>query len=364
MIRIESLSVSFGSFRIEDVSLDVPSGEALLVLGPSGAGKSLLLETVLGIKRPERGKVFIDGVDVTYRAPEERGVAYLPQDVALFPHLSVRENILFGVRARNVSGDHTESILRIVDLLGIGPLLERRDVRTLSGGERQRVALARALMVRPRVLFLDECFSSLDAPIRSQLQEQLRALKRSFGLTVFQVTHDQEEAFLLGDQVAVLMEGRLEQVGTPEDVYARPANLRVARFMLMRNLFRARPVEMRGHHLICSAAGLEFAASVPDGRSPKIHYLGFPPSEVELIHANGTPPPEYAVNLFEARVVEMVNLGHRKTVRLRIDAPEDLLVECAVLHRVAQASPLCVGDRVRVHVHPEAIVCLPDTNES
>ena len=207
MIRVESLSARFGDFQLRDITLDVEAGSSLVVLGPSGAGKTLLLETVLGLRRMQQGRVLIDGRDVSSLPPEERGVSYLPQDVALFPHLSVRKNILFGAGARQFKHDASVELAKLVRLLDIGRLLDRRDVRSLSGGEAQRVALARALVVRPRILLLDECFSSLDVPLRRQLREEFRQLRHSLDVTVALVTHDQEEAFLLGDQVAVLMTG-------------------------------------------------------------------------------------------------------------------------------------------------------------
>lgn len=236
MIRLRDVSVGYGAFRIHKLSLHVDSGESVVLLGPSGAGKTLLLETILGLKPLESGAIEIDGRDVTHGKPEDKGVAYMPQDVALFPHLSVRENIVFGRRVRGELAGLDTDLTRFVELLGIGHLLHRRSVRTLSGGERQRVALARALIVKPRVLFLDESFSALDAHVRWQLQEEFRKLQRTLGLTVIYVTHSQEESFLLGDRVAVLMDGALEQVAPPEVLFRKPRNVRLARFLRLRNL--------------------------------------------------------------------------------------------------------------------------------
>lgn len=358
MIRVESLCARFGTFRIDDVSLQVPPGNALVLLGPSGAGKSLLLETILGIKRPERGRVFIDGRDVTAVPPEERGIAYMPQDVALFPHLSVRENILFGLRARGVRRGWDKDLDEIAGLLDIESLLDRHSVRTLSGGERQRVALARALIVRPRVLFLDECFSALDAPIRVQLQEQLRNLKRSLSLTVFHVTHDQEEAFLLGDKVAIIMAGKIQQVATPDELYAQPASVQVARFLMMRNLFPASVRTTSGEHLICDVNGLEFAAARPPIMPQGSFHLGFHPAEVTVRSANGSTPPEGVPNVYRGRVVDAVELGHRRHIRVRLDAPTPLEIDCAL-------PPGCVcrlpreREVVEAEIPPSRIRCLP-----
>ena len=234
MIQAEGLHACFGGFHLQGVDFAVEPGESFFVLGPSGAGKSLLLEALLGIRHPCRGRVLLGGQDVTRAPPEQRQVAYVPQDLALFPHLSVRENLLFGLRARGrQQAEASQRLEHWVNLLDLHGVVDRREVGTLSGGERQRVALARALINDPRVLFLDEPFSALDAALRRRLQIEFRELQKRHEVTVIQVTHDPEEAFLMADRMAILMAGRIEQVGTPAELYNRPANLHVARFLML-----------------------------------------------------------------------------------------------------------------------------------
>ena len=237
MIRIENVVAHYGSFALENVDLAIEEGETFVLLGPSGAGKTLFLETVLGIKPPDQGRILLDGRDISHALPEDRGFSYLPQDLALFPHLSVRRNIAFGLSVRHApSSTIAERVNRIAELLGIGHLLGRRDVRSLSGGEKQRVALARALVVEPRVLFLDEPFSALDPATRRQLHVEFRGIWQRLGLTTILVTHDQDEAATLADRLAVIMGGRIQQCSAPADAFDRPANLAAARFLVVENI--------------------------------------------------------------------------------------------------------------------------------
>jgi thiamine transport system ATP-binding protein len=232
MLEIENVTVGFGErLALDDVSLDTAKGEVVGVLGPSGSGKSTLLRVVAGLQQPDRGRVLLDGLDLAHVPPHRRGIGMVFQDHALFDHLDVRGNVAFGLRMR---GDRPEEIAgrvgQALDLVGLSGL-ERRSVRTLSGGEQQRVALARALAPEPRVLLLDEPLGSLDRRLRDRLLDDLEALFAELAVTALYVTHDQAEAFALGDRVAVLREGRIVQAGTPDEVWAHPADEDVARFV-------------------------------------------------------------------------------------------------------------------------------------
>lgn len=356
MIRVEGLSVRFGPFHLQDISLEVKEGECFVLLGPSGAGKTLLLESILGVRRPERGRVLLDGRDITHRPPEERGIGYVPQDLALFPHLSVKENILFGPKVRRMSKAEVERELeRWAEWLNLHPFLHRTDVRTLSGGEKQRVALARALIVRPRILFLDEPFASLDAAIRRELQVQFRSLQRTLGVTFFQVTHDHEEAFLMGDRIGILMEGRLEQVGTPEEIRRRPANLRVARFLLMQNLFEARVERMVGEQMECSLGPLRMLVAAPQALRPGQRvFLGIWPEEVWLAHPDRPLPPARRVNLFLGRVEDILNLGTHQWLQVRVPSPNGIGIGVALSPLAFRSIRPRIGEEVRLQMPPEA----------
>jgi iron(III) transport system ATP-binding protein len=220
-----------GAAAVREVSLALGQGQILALLGPSGSGKTTTLRMLAGFETPDAGRVVVGGEDVTPLDPVRRRIGMVFQHYALFPHLDVGENVAFGLEALGVRG--VERARRVAEALALADLagFERRRVTQLSGGQQQRVALARALAPEPRVLLLDEPLSNLDPALRERTRRELRAVIRRVGITTVLVTHEQEEAFDLGDQVAVLRQGRLEQAGTPEELYAEPANAFVARFV-------------------------------------------------------------------------------------------------------------------------------------
>ena len=231
-LSLEKIRKAFGAKDVlNDVSLDVETGELLAILGPSGCGKSTLLRVVAGLLRADRGTVRIAGREMNGVPPRDRGIGFVFQDYALFPKMTVRDNIAFGLRVRGVpSGDRNRKTSGMLELVGLAEEADQ-SVETLSGGQRQRVALARALAVSPSLLLLDEPLSALDIKVRERLRREIAAVQRKVGITTLIVTHDQEEAMELGDRIAVMNEGRLEQVASPRDVYQVPATEFVAKFI-------------------------------------------------------------------------------------------------------------------------------------
>ena len=232
MLRAEEITVRFdGTPALDGATLDVADGEVVTVLGPSGSGKTTLLRVVSGLQPPDAGRVLLDGRDLAGVPPHLRGVGLVFQDHALFPHRDVLGNVSFGLRMRGDPAEQIASRAReLLELVGLAGY-ERRSVATLSGGEQQRVALARALAPEPRVLLLDEPLGSLDRPLRERLLDDLGRLFDELDTTAVYVTHDQAEAFALGDRVAVMRAGRVEQVGEPDELWAHPASTEVARFL-------------------------------------------------------------------------------------------------------------------------------------
>ena len=231
MIRLSGLTVRVGGFTLEDISFEVPSGGYGLVIGPSGSGKTTLLEAVAGHVRPLRGRVELHGADVTALPPERRGVGFVYQRYYLFPHLDVRDNIRYGLAAGPLDpAAQADRVRELASLLDITPLLDR-SIHQLSGGETQRVALARALAPRPAVLLLDEPFAAVDPATRQMLRRELRTIHAREKVTTLQVTHDFDEALRLGDVVAVLAEGRIAQLGRPDEVFRYPNSAFVATFI-------------------------------------------------------------------------------------------------------------------------------------
>ncbi len=231
-IETHSVSKRFGAFTaLDDVSVEVPGGSLVALLGPSGSGKSTLLRVIAGLERPDSGTVLMDGADVTAVPTQRRGVGFVFQHYAAFKHLTVRENVAFGLKLRRLPRAQVRRrVDELLELVQLGGLAGRYPAQ-LSGGQRQRMVLARALAVRPRVLLLDEPFGALDARVRAELRAWLRRLHDEMHVTSVFVTHDQEEAMELADRIVLMNRGRIEQVGDPRELYERPANDFVMRFV-------------------------------------------------------------------------------------------------------------------------------------
>ncbi|HLG08806.1 MAG TPA: ABC transporter ATP-binding protein [Gaiellaceae bacterium] len=314
MLRVENITVCFAELAALDaVTLDVAGGEVVAVLGPSGSGKSTLLRVVAGLQRLDSGRVLLDGEDLAPTPPHRRGIGLVFQDHALFQHKDVWGNIAFGLRMRGGTRPEIERRVReLLELVGLTGF-EHRSVATLSGGEQQRVALARALAPEPRVLLLDEPLGSLDRRLRDRLLDDLVGLFAELRITAIYVTHDQAEAFALGDRVAVMREGRVVQTETPDALWAHPADEDVARFLGLGN--------------------------VRDGAIVR-------PEAVRVTAAVGEEEAD--------GVVESV-IRHGPTVRLRVRLADGELLEAAV----ASLDHPAPGDPVTVDVDPDGIVRLP-----
>src|SRR5579859_7483319 len=240
-VTVQKLSIRFGeALAVDRVDLEIDAGELFLLLGSSGSGKTTLLRCIAGFTPPDEGAVLFGGEDVTKLAPHKRNLAMVFQSFALFPHLSVAENVAFGLREHGIARGASEArVKEALEAMRIGAYGARR-IDQLSGGEQQRVALARALVVRPRCLLLDEPLSNLDAKLRQSMREEIRRICKEQRLTAIYVTHDQKEALAVADRIAVMQRGRVLQIGTPEEIYRRPASRDVASFIGETNLFAAK----------------------------------------------------------------------------------------------------------------------------
>ena len=237
-IRLTGLTKTFGDVRaVDGVDLDIADGEFFAMLGPSGSGKTTVLRLIAGFEQPTSGTVLLGGQDVTGKAPFERDVNTVFQDYALFPHMSVLDNVAYGLRVRGMrKADRHARARQALDTVRLADYGARKPAQ-LSGGQRQRVALARATVVQPKVLLLDEPLGALDLKLREQMQVELKELQRTLGITFVFVTHDQEEALTLSDRIAVFNDGRIEQLGTPSEIYERPGSTFVANFVGTSNIF-------------------------------------------------------------------------------------------------------------------------------
>ncbi len=354
MLRLDALSRRFGdTVAVSELSLGAEPGEILSLLGPSGCGKTTTLRMVAGFETPSAGRVWLDGRDVTRLGPQQRGMGMVFQNYALFPHLDVWENVAFGLlargEARRDAAPRVERVLELVELPGYG----KRRVQELSGGQQQRVALARALAPEPPVLLLDEPLSNLDAALRERTRTELRALLKRLGMTAIFVTHDQEEAFALSDRVALLHQGCLQQVGTPEALYSAPANPFVASFLGRANFLPA-TLDPAGSSHARLAAGAVWpvrpvadAPAQPNGAATVM----VRPEALQLLRAGSERSP---VDL-QGSVVDRRFAGALSFYRVQVGERE-LLVQGGA----ADAAP---GDGVWVRPREGAVILVFPGNE-
>jgi spermidine/putrescine transport system ATP-binding protein len=265
-IRVDRVTKRYGSTAaVEDVSLEVERGEFLTLLGPSGSGKTTLLRLIAGFDRPETGSIYLSGQDVTDEPPYCRRIHTVFQQYVLFPHLSVFKNIAFGLEQKKLAKDEIERKVKgALELVRL-PGYERRMPHELSGGEQQRVAIARALVLEPEALLLDEPMAALDFKLRKQMQLELKRLQRQLNITFLLVTHDQEEAMTMSDRIVVLNAGRIQQVGTPQEVYENPETAFIANFIGISNIFEAEVISRNGYRALIELHGQRIEVPL-DGR--------------------------------------------------------------------------------------------------
>ena len=336
-IHVSNINKQFGAFRaLDNVSLDIPSGQLVALLGPSGCGKTTLLRIIAGLEFADSGKILLDGEDASDRHVRERQVGFVFQHYALFRHMTVFDNVAFGLRVRPkkfrpAEAEIRKRVTRLLDLVQLGWLADRYPSQ-LSGGQRQRIALARALAVEPKVLLLDEPFGALDAKVRKELRRWLRQLHDEIHVTSVFVTHDQEEALEVSDSVVVINKGKVEQVGTPEEVYDNPATPFVASFLGSVNLFHGR---VDGGHLHVG----EHALHVGHDHNVTDQAIAFVrPHEFDLLPVGS---PEGGL---PARILRVISVGPTAQVELaRLDGE---LVEVTISRDALGVLGLREGDNV------------------
>ncbi|MFN5559159.1 MAG: ABC transporter ATP-binding protein [Opitutaceae bacterium] len=351
MIEIRSVTKRFGSFTaVNDVSLDIAEGEFLTLLGPSGCGKTTLLRMLSGFETPTSGTLRIDGEEVTHLAPYRRNVNQVFQSYALFPHLTVADNIAFGLRMQKVPAPEiTRRVDEVVELVALTGFASRRP-HELSGGQRQRVALARAIVPRPKVLLLDEPLSALDAKLRQQMQLELKRLQKHLGMTFVFVTHDQEEALTMSDRIAVFNQGRLEQLGSASAIYHQPRTAFVADFIGEANLLTAEAIARSGTMTrLRVEGGLEL--EIPTDRWPaggsKV-VISLRPEKIVV-----SKRPLEAEAIFTARVTDELFQGALD--RLHLQTESGTRLTALVANESALREAIHAGDAVWCGVHADDI---------
>ena len=352
-LRVRGLRKTYGSFvALEDASIEIREGEFLTLLGPSGSGKTTLLLAIAGLNEPDAGDIWIDGALATYLPPFRRDIGMVFQNYALFPHMTVFENIAFPLRMRRRPAAEIEAaVAQVLDVIRL-PGVADRYPRQLSGGQQQRIALARALVYRPSIVLMDEPLGALDRKLREQLQAEIKRLHRELGLAMLYVTHDQEEALVLSDRICLMRDGRIAQIGTPQDLYFRPQSLFAADFLGESNLLPGRLVDMSdGYALVDLAAGARIRG-VPVGTpAPGAPVRVMIRPEVILAR-----PDAAGGNEIRARLIDRVISGSTTKFFYRSETGAELLVQ-----RLTQPQPAgAPGDEAFLAWDSDACVVLPD----
>lgn len=372
LLLVENLSIRLGEFDLRDISFEVRDGEYFVLLGPTGTGKTVLIECIAGLHRPRTGKIILNGRDVTDLPPEERGIAYVPQDYALFPNLTAFENIAFGLRVRKLPDSKVRAkVYELAEWLGITYLLDRLPL-TLSGGEKQRVALARALAVEPQILLLDEPLAAVDEQTRERLCRELKAIQRQTGATFVHVSHNFEETLAVADRIGVmnffegtgdggrgtkLRIGQLLQVGTPDEIFYRPVNEFVAHFTRAENIWRGEIRSQTGEWAQVWLNGASLWVQLPEGHQlPKGEItVVVRPERVRLLTAAKVSDEQ--MNLLSGEISAMTDKG--AFWKVEVSTEVGISVVALVSKREAEQMGLALGQPVAVALDPSFIHLCP-----
>ena len=348
MIRLDRLCLNLPGFALQDIDLRIGDGEYFVLVGPYASGKTLLLETIAGLRQASSGQILIGGRDVTRLEPERRKIGMVYQHSALFPHLSVRDNLAFGLAVRRLPATTIAAAVdRTADLLGIGDLLSRKP-EYLSGGERQKVALARALATDPEVLLLDEPLAALDPESREQVRLDLADLQRQVGMPTIHVTHDFEEATMMGARIGVMGHGTIRQVGTPDEIFRHPTSEFVARFTMSINVLKGTIDRTDPTAPVFVAEGIHLAMD-PDEIDPDACVAAIRPESILITRS---APPDGSANVFLATVSRITNKG--SIVEVVAAIPPGLT--CLLTRYGFDQLGLTIGSQVYLTI-PRSAVC-------
>ena len=355
-LRLQAVGKKFGAFiAVRGIDLHIRRGEFLTLLGPSGSGKTTLLMMIAGFLDPSAGEILLDGRTITRLAPEKRNFGMVFQGYALFPHMTVRQNIAYPLEVRRKSATEISArVGEMLELVQLGQFADRLP-RQLSGGQQQRVALARALSFGPNILLLDEPLGALDKKLRGEVQAELKAIHRKVGTTFIYVTHDQEEALSMSDRVVIMNHGEVVQIGAPAELYERPASVFAADFLGKSNFLRATVIEARGANLICEIAGHQLRQDAPG------HHLA-PGAAVTL----ALRPEKVAVsalrdagdsNVLLGRVASVTYLGSMLEVEIETEAAGPLVAQLNAWRNTASLEP---GQPVQLEWAADAAVIVSE----
>ncbi|RLD16360.1 MAG: molybdenum ABC transporter ATP-binding protein [Caldiserica bacterium] len=352
MLKIKKLSCKVGSFELKDISFELKKGEYLILLGPTGSGKTTFAKCICGINKVKEGKIYLNGKDITNLPPEKRKIGYLPQNFALFPNMNVRENILFSPMVKKINFKAIQQKFEsIVEILKINHLLER-GVKNLSGGEKQRVALARALLSDPEILILDEPFSSIDVGLKTNLWFEIGDILLSFSIPVIHITHNLDEASVLGQTLAVMIDGKILQKGKKDDVLSKPLNEKIARFLGIRNIYSGEIVEV--HNGKITIKGENFVITAFNERNFKKGErvkFSIRPQDIKIIKEGVPVREELKENIFEGVIASAHFLSD--TCILKVKSVIDF--ELKFPSYIYQRHNLHIGKKIKIGIWQKGI---------
>ena len=311
-LELKNITKDWRGFALKNIEVDIKNGDYFIILGPTGAGKTLLLETIMGFHKPDQGRIFLNGVDITDAPPEKRNIGYVSQKCVLFPHLNVRQNIEFGLKMRGTAkAERHKTVNQVLDFTGLKSL-EYRLPATLSGGEKQKVALARVLATEPQTIIFDEPLTAIDAETARELKKELKRIHKS-GKTIIHVTHNQIEGFSLGNKIAVMNSGEIVQTGKPKELFVKPLNKFVARFLGYENIFDATLIGKQGSVSMVNVEGVKMKVSESINTTECI--IAVRPEDISV---SFSPIKNDTVNVLRGTVVEFADQG--PTVSVTVNA--------------------------------------------
>lgn len=359
MIKIEGLTILLKSFSLSNLNMEIEEGDFHFLLGPTGSGKTLILESIIGLYRPKGGNIWINGKEVHNLPPEKREISYVPQDLALFPHLNVLENILYGIKIKKLDlKDFQAHIEALIKITKIEHLLKRFP-KNLSGGEKKRVALLRALAPKPKLLLLDEPLTGLDPSIKIEILQLLKTLHQSFHPTILCVTHDFEEAYLLGDKISIFLEGKIEQVGRRDDALLRPKSRKVAEFLGLKNIYRAKILKKdeKSNRWLIHSNGLDLSVPLTISKTSieigKEINLFIRPEEVMILREEKPIKDSLKRNIFEGEIVDIMDRGGYHLIQFQTTIGKTVF-EISIPNYAYRNLNLFIGKKTKIALRDES----------
>ncbi len=363
MIEFRQLCATAGAFKLENIDITISTGDCHVIVGPTGAGKTFLLETLVGLRELSQGSILINSTRISELPPRERKISYVPQDTCLFPNMTVRDNIMYGIRMGGISPQEAQPLVdHLISFLRIGHLLDRHPGK-LSGGEKQRVALARALVPRPMLLVLDEPFSAIDHSMREEIRRLIKELLEEFKTTTLIVTHDLDEAFFLGDHISIMINGRILQSGNRERMYYYPHTFQAASFLGIKNIFPARIEKIADDSVTFLWEEMNERMTVPCHCSRKRFSEGQQAHfgiRAEAVYIQRPGHEKTLEHVFTATVKKLYIRGKMHTILVEIGAEKKIAVEIDIHDAAAQKIGIREGEQVRISILPRWVFLISE----